>query len=434
MSKNNLISVEEAEKLLKFDDLTINQTDSIHAFIDCGNLSKAAEEMGVSLSSFRRTIERAKTKAEKTCFTEQIATYFEWSKDECMESLMTIVEAHPQRVITRNFYRNETGVADSTWVKHFGTFMEFKRQASVTPSRHVHQMEKNIAKHASQDILASLTKEKRSYEGKYEKSSSGRWKTIIKVSDTHGHHLCPFYRRVVLDTIKRVQPDIIVHQGDAYDMAEFGQYTVDPREWDIVKDLEAGQGFFRDMRAAAPNAQIDYLESNHDWRLLRHLADATPQMRAVLSDLHGFTFTKLLKIDEYEINYIGRSNLKAFSKRDIKTELAKNWKIYYGCSFAAHGHEKEIPHMHGTIGHTHKYKVNYGYDHARGAYGVYYLGYGSTNGDEYTNAAKYQKGFMIETIDTLTKTVSPQYIDLTNGFCQIGGKYYEDEVLLQRTA
>jgi len=62
-------------------------------------------------------------------------------------------------------------------------------------------------------------------------------------------------------------------------------------------------------------------------------------------------------------------------------------------------------------------------------YGIYYLGYGSTNGDEYTNAAKYQKSFIIETIDTHTKTVSPQYIDITNRFCNVGGIYYEDELL-----
>ena len=80
----------------------------------------------------------------------------------------------------------------------------------------------------------------------------------------------------------------------------------------------------------------------------------------------------------------------------------------------------------------HKYKVTYGYDHVRGAYGIHYLGYGATHGDEYTNQGKYQKGFMIETIDTFTKKVYPQYIDLTNGFCNVAGKYYEDDQLLMQ--
>ena len=233
----------------------------------------------------------------------------------------------------------------------------------------------------------------------------------------------------MLDTIKRIQPDVIVHQGDAYDMAEFGQYTVDPREWDIITDLEAGNAFFGDLRDAAPNAQIDFLESNHDWRLLRHLADASPAMRAVLSDLHGFTFTSLLKIDKFEINYIGRASLKAFTKKDQKTEISKNWKIYYDCSFATHGHEKHMPSMHGTIGHHHKFTVQYGHDHLRGPYGVYTIGYGANHGDEYADKGKYQKGFMIETIDTHMKTVSAQYVDLTNGFANVFGKYYEDEAL-----
>ena len=368
---------------------------------------------------------------EEDIHIEQIAKYYDMTYDECIQSLTKIVDEYPHKIITRNFYRNETLIADSSWTKYFGTFDEFKRQARVIGTREVQKLERHIAKHASQDHLSRLTDEKQSYEGKYEKPSNGnRFKTIIKVSDTHGNNICPFYRKVVLATIKEIQPDIICHQGDAYEMSEFSQYTVDPREWDIVSDIQAGNDFFRDIRLAAPHAQIDFIESNHDYRLLRHLAEATPAMRAILSDLHGFTFASLLKIDQYKINYIGRSNLKAFSKRDIKTELGKNWKVYYDCSFVSHGHEKEIPNMHGTIGHTHKYKVIYGYDHVRGAYGIHYLGYGATHGDEYTNQGKYQKGFMIETIDTLTKKVYPQYIDLTNGFCNVAGKYYEDDQLL----
>lgn len=421
--------MEELEKLLEYCK-TDRQEIVLHTLIKYkGDKKKTSIECQIDRSNLNRLIRKVKGYAGSS-HTEQIAKYFNWSIDECKYSLCKLVEEYPTKVITRNFYRNETGVSDSTWSRHFGTFEEFKRQANVTPSRHVHQMERQIAKHASQDSLSKLTEEKQSYEGKYEKNRGGRWKTIVKVSDTHGKYLCPFYRRVVLDTIKRIEPDIIVHQGDAYDMAEFGQYTVDPREWDIVSDIKAGNEFFRDIREAAPTAQIDFLESNHDWRLLRHLADASPAMKAVLSDLHGMTFTGLLKIDEYEINYIGRSNLKAFTKRDIKTELAKNWKIYHGCSFAAHGHEKEQPHMHSTIGHTHKYNVKYGYDHDRGAYGIHYLGYGATNGDEYTNAGKYQKGFMIEFIDTYTQNVSFQYIDLTHGFCNVGGIYYQAEEII----
>lgn len=415
--------MEELEEILKYCKSERQRVVIESLIANKGNKAKTCIDCSLARTNLNRMIRKIKGYAGSS-HTEQIAKYHDWTKEECIDSLTLLVEAHPQRIITRNFYRNETGVSDSTWSKHYGTFTEFKVQANITPTRQVHQMERHIAKHASQDLLASLTEEKQSYEGKYEKDTTGRWKTIIKVSDTHGKFLCPFYRRVVLDTIKRIQPDLICHQGDAYDMAEFGMYTVDPREWDIVGDIKAGNDFFRDMRLAAPNTQIDFLESNHDWRLLRHLGESSPAMKAILSDLHGMTFTSLLKIDEYEINYIGRANLKAFNQRDKKTELAKNWKIYYGCSFAAHGHEKEQPHMHSTIGHTHKYIVKYGYDHSRGAYGVHYLGYGATNGDEYTNAGKYQKGFMIEFIDTHTQNVSFQYIDLTHGFCNVGGKYY----------
>jgi hypothetical protein len=49
-----------------------------------------------------------------------------------------------------------------------------------------------------------------------------------------------------------------------------------------------------DLRAAVSNAQIDLIAGNHDVRIFKHLADTTPAMLTLLSDLHGFTIRTLL--------------------------------------------------------------------------------------------------------------------------------------------
>jgi len=56
---------------------------------------------------------------------------------------------------------------------------------------------------------------------------------------------------------------------------------------------------------------------------MRHLADQTPALRAVLSDLHGMTVSKLLGLDEFGINYVAKADLGAYTKRDITTSSAR---------------------------------------------------------------------------------------------------------------
>src|SRR5690606_14307548 len=66
-----------------------------------------------------------------------------------------------------------------------------------------------------------------------------------------------------------------------------------------------------------------------EYRLLRHLAEASPAIRAVLSDLHGMTVGSLLGLDKYEVRYIARGDLAAWTKGDINKELRKNHAVYF---------------------------------------------------------------------------------------------------------
>lgn len=346
------------------------------------------------------------------------------TKEECVEDLRRLAVASPETVISRNYYRVHGKFAESVWSQYFGTFEEFKRQSGLKLSRQQHQHERNIAKHASVDHYRTLNEERAEYAGKYERAKDGRFKTIVVCSDLHDVEIDPFYLRVLIDTIKRVQPDITCFGGDVLDLPEFGRYTVDPRDWDVVGRIKfAHDNIFRPIREAHPEGQMDFVEGNHEARALRLMADATPALRAVLADLHGWTVGKLFGLDEFEINYIAKSDLAAWTKRDHSKELANNYKVYYD-SFLVHHfpHARQMG-LPGVNGHHHSHVVWSEFSPVYGAYEWHQLGAGHKRSASYTEGEKWHLGFSIVNIDTKTRAVNFDYVPVTD-FAVSGGKWY----------
>ena len=145
------------------------------------------------------------------------------TREDCIANLVAMVEREPEKVISRNYYRVHGKYAESVWSAWAGTFSEFKRQAGIVLSRQQHAMEKAIAKHASVDHYRALAIERADYGDKYVRENSHRFKTILTCSDIHDVEADPFYLRVLIDTARRVQPDVISFVGDIFDLPEFGK-------------------------------------------------------------------------------------------------------------------------------------------------------------------------------------------------------------------
>ena len=348
----------------------------------------------------------------------------EGSANECMEDLRRVAIENPEKAISRNFYRVNGKYSESAWNRHFGTFSEFRRQAGLVLTRAQHQHERHIAKHASVDHYRHLTVERADYADKYLRDGEGRFKTILACSDLHDVEIDPFYLRVLIDTAKRVQPDVISFVGDIFDLPEFGKYGVDPREWDVVGRIKfAHDHIFRPLREACPNAQFDFIEGNHEARLLRQLADATPALRAVLSDLHGFTVSKLLGLDDFEINYIAKADLAAWTKRDFEKELANNYKIYWDtvlCHHIPHARNMGLP---GVNGHHHRHHVWSQFSPIYGPYEWHQMGAGHMRSASYCEGERWHNGFTLINVDTKTRSTNFDYIAVTD-FAVSGGKWY----------
>ena len=348
------------------------------------------------------------------------------TREEIIADILRVVEQDTTVVVTRNHFRNESRFAESAWISHFGTWDEAKRQAGVTLSRHAHRLGLQIAKHASVDRAREMNVEKASFEGKYLRPSSKRWQSTLVASDMHGLHCDPFFLRVFLDTALRLQPEHIVLNGDIIDAAEFSKHTQDPRQFKVVEEIRWLHKMLADVRVVAPNAQIDYPAGNHESRLLRHLSEQTPAMMVVLSDLHGFTVSKLLGLDRFEINYIDRGDMSAWNERDIAAQLRKNYVTLFDKSLLF-GHFPEMRSMGipGANGHHHKHIVWPFYSPTYGSYEWHQTGCGHVREASYCAAEKWSEGFLICHTDTLTKRTQFEYIDVSHSASVVGGKFYE---------
>ena len=346
------------------------------------------------------------------------------TREQCIEDIRKIALDNPEMVISRNYYRVNGKFAESVWNGYFGTFDEFKRQSGIVLSRQQHQLEKNIAKHASVDHYRKMNIERQDYESKYIRENSTRFKTIVTASDLHDIEIDPFFLRVFLDTVIRVEPDVVVFDGDIFDLPEFGKYGVDPREWDVVGRIKfVHDEIFRPIREALPDVQIDFIEGNHEARLLRHLGDSTPALKAVLSELHGFTVARLLGLDEFQINYIAKCDLAAYSKADLNKELGKNYKIYWDCFMAHHFPHAKTMGIPGVNGHHHKHEVWSLFNPVFGAYEWHQMGSGHKRSASYCEGERWHNGFAIVNIDTERRGVNFDYIQITD-FAISGGKWY----------
>jgi len=406
-------------------------------------MADVAEALGISIKTVRnkagmlRSLAKTDASAPKLIsrtsvndnpMSEDSSKFMEhWTPEDCINELLRIAEIDSEKIVTRNYFRNHSSISESTWNRYFGTFEEFKRQAGIKLSRQQHAHERAIAKHASVDHYRRINIERHDFAEKYVRENNNRFKSVLVCSDLHDIEIDLFYLRVLIDTAKRVQPDVIVLAGDIFDLPEFGKYSVDPREWNVVGRIKfAHEKILQPLREACPNTQIDFIEGNHEARLLRQLADATPALRAVLSDLHGFTVSKLLGLDRYEINYVAKADLAAFTKRDFERELASNYKIYFDTVLIHHFPHARNMGLPGVNGHHHRHQVWSEFNPIYGAYEWHQLGAGHRRSASYCEGERWHNGFVMVNVDTETKATNFDYVSVTD-FAVSGGKFYYRE-------
>lgn len=358
------------------------------------------------------------------------------TSDDCINDLRRLQESYPDRFLSRNFYRVYGKFSDSTWNQYFGTFAQFRRSAGIELSRSQQHLEKKIARHAHLDIYRKFyTEEVAPWVGKYEKiHSKGRIKTVLIGSDFHDVEVDPFVLSVFIDTAKRLQPDIIVFNGDTYDQYEFSRFDQDPRQVNIRSRYDFVRNeIFKPLRSVCPNTQFDFIIGNHEQRILKLLADRSPSMK-VLIDLMGVTFSQLLGLDEHKINLISKGDFSAYSSKEMHEEVARNYKKYFD-TFICHHFGDEDYAISSIGGHTHKPKLITKANEAVGP--IFSLTTGSMckiDAEYHQQKVNAQNSFAIVHVDTHYRQAVPEHVMFTSRMAVVAGKYYFRSSEEQRAA
>jgi hypothetical protein len=350
---------------------------------------------------------------------------YSYTAQDCIDDISAVSEAFPDKRITRDFYRQQGQCPEAAWTGHFGNFPEFLRQSGLEHTRHANKIRNAVARHAAVDELREVSSRRSELGSTYERDDpTGRFKTMVACSDLHDEECDPFYLRVLYETIKDVNPDVVCLNGDIFDVPEFGKYTVDPREWDVVGRMKVGINIIRQIREAAPEAQIDFIEGNHEARVIRHLLECSPVIKHVLSGLHDFDVAKLFKLDEFEVNYVANADLFTFTDAQTRKEMGKNHKYYWGCLLAHHFPQGKSYGTPGFNGHHHQHVVWSEHNLHFGSYEWHQMGAGHIRQASFADGSKWNNGFLVVMADTVTRDVVFDYCSVGSTFALSAGKMY----------
>lgn len=350
------------------------------------------------------------------------------TKELLIQDLLDLQEQNPERTITRDFYRANSKHGDD-WSKFFGTFQEFRRQADLMPSRAQQKLERDIAKHASLDTYRDFYKEEvLPYHQKYAWSTKqkGRYKRILYASDFHDIDTDSFSLGVFLDIAKMVQPEVIVFGGDLFDLYEFSNFSKDIRKFSIKERFDfVRKNIFARTRLLCPSAQIDFIIANHEYRLLKLLAEGqNPAVRVLLSDVLGLSLKDIFGLDTFGINLIAKFDLAAFKTEEINREVQQNFQVYFDTVVASHYKDLSLG-MAGVSGHTHRPEQYFFSNLPKGKLFWTVTGGMCRREAEYLDSnSKWQNSFALMTIDTFKKRANVEHVIIPENFVVFAGKIY----------
>ena len=351
-----------------------------------------------------------------------------YSSEACLTAIRELAAKHPYRPMSRDLFRQYTKVPEKDIAFHFGNFSAFKQAAGLTPSRDEKKVLSLQTKEVSVEKLRTFNEQKWNWNSLYPKKNNKRFQSFIVVSDVHDVMCDPFFRRMSIQATKEMQADHIVYNGDIFDQPEVSTFRQRPMEYKPVERYKWVHEYFKDMKDSSPDAEQDFVEGNHEFRLLRHLIDKSPYVMSVL-DLQGYDTRKFLGLDQFEINYHSRADFGTFTDNDIQNECKRNYfKFRDIVLFHHYPNEGRRFGMPGIGGHHHKFQAWPEFNAEYGAYTWYMSGCGSRRHVDYQvmMGEQWTNGFFIVIVDVDNKRNTLfNYIDTTNEFCYLNGLVHE---------
>ena len=119
-------------------------------------------------------------------------------------------------------------------------------------------------------------------------------------NDFHGQFRDSVACELFKGFLRREQPERLVLDGDIVDFYSISRFDKDPsRKEDLQDELNDSFNFLVDIRECIPDADIDYIEGNHEARLRKYLRSKAP----ALATLDALNIESLLGLNELDIRY-----------------------------------------------------------------------------------------------------------------------------------
>lgn len=141
---------------------------------------------------------------------------------------------------------------------------------------------------------------------------------MIMGSDAHFPYHSEDAVEVFLEQADKIKAKTIVLLGDWMDFYKGSDFEQDPRQRDMLEEIEMFKTFLHMVRKAYPKQKIVYKIGNHEERWDRYIMRKAPQ----LFGLPSLQLNALLELDKLKIDYV----------TDKRTMRYKNF-------FMIHGHE-----------------------------------------------------------------------------------------------
>lgn len=220
-------------------------------------------------------------------------------------------------------------------------------------------------------------------------------KSFIVISDIH----FPYHDKLALGAVKRFikanSVDVVVFNGDILDMYDVSSFDKSPdRMNSLQEELNLAMRLFSDLRRELPDAEMVYVEGNHEYRLKRYL-----MRHPELFSLEALQLPNLLKLDKYNITYTD----KAYQLGNLKITHGSIVRKFAGYTAKA---ELEKNDCSGISGHTHRGGVYYRQSPTR--YSAWYEGFCLCDiHPEYVVDPDWQQGFIFGKVSKGSFSVMP---------------------------
>lgn len=118
------------------------------------------------------------------------------------------------------------------------------------------------------------------------------------IPDAHIPFHDPVKLRQVLDNVRGCR--VIVIMGDWIDAYSVSNFDKDPRRKErMPEEFAEGRRWLRILRDENPDAEIHFIEGNHEERFMRYLIQRAP----ALVGMRGMSIAEQLDLDELDIKY-----------------------------------------------------------------------------------------------------------------------------------